>query len=966
MKRTLISLGLMGLLLCGLILPAGAQKTQEETSPALLGQLEPLTKEYLAWSQLSPEEQAQRRMPSPTKLSRARGVAAQASYPTQYDARDLGYLTPVRNQGYTNTCWTFSGSINAGDYFAYQAYQEGGSASPVFSPRHMEYSLSHIPGQPDTGLEWVDKTLDTGGNQYFAASYWFNGMGPVSEEDCPFLNHDLQWEGDTPILTPHHASRAQLQVEPAAQILSYQLSGYTAEDFPADGLPTQTMINDVKGYVYQYGSCDVGLYYDETYWNEENTCYYWPEQSVQANHAVVAVGWDDNYPRENFSEDPGMDGAWIIQNSWGTSWGEEGFFYVSYADWSIYELFGSVTDGRMGAPDYDNRYLYDVVNFGAYGEGESHTGYGANVYHKQAGTELLTEVVLQTTPNTTSYEVYVSPTGSLEKEDWLWCAAGEGTGSSGYETVTLPEPVTLTGDTFAVIVRYTAKDYEYPVPTSLPASLSGTPGCSYIYLDTTQTWEDMGQKGGLVCPIKAFTKDAEDSPKTQVTLHGEKDAVFYVYQESGERIMSNADGSYNLAQGETYLFQEFLPGTEGITSKWGSFSVAAEDTLQVQAEEHCFTNVDYAVSGSPAAQYTYGQRVDASDLTVTISFPGTAFAPLVLTSDRLADYGISLSSNYEDKTFTMEDNGKTLEYELSFYDRVLDQGRVTLSVEKATPRIKLWSDADSYAPGQTMTLHLQLLNSSDITESFGEGLPRLDDLTVTSDLGITLRDWSYDPEAAVPVYTTILTLPAELTSTQISFAVESKETACYTAGREELVVPIDQPNPFLDVQEGDYFYEAVLWAAANGITNGTSETTFRPDATVTRAQMVTFLWRAAGSPAPEETETPFTDLTETAYYRDAVLWAYASGITNGTSATTFAPDGTVTRAQAVTFQWNAAGKPSAAGKTFPDVPADAYYAPAVTWAVEQGITNGTSETTFRPDGPVTRGQAATFLWREQL
>ena len=170
-------------------------------------------------------------------------------------------------------------------------------------------------------------------------------------------------------------------------------------------------------------------------------------------------------------------------------------------------------------------------------------------------------------------------------------------------------------------------------------------------------------------------------------------------------------------------------------------------------------------------------------------------------------------------------------------------------------------------------------------------------------------------------------------------------------------------NPFTDVAAGAYYEAAVLWAVANGVTNGTTATTFSPNVTVTRAHMVTFLWRAHGAPKAAGSN-PFTDVSSSAYYYDAVLWAVEHGVTNGTTATTFGPNAPVTRAQAVTFQWRASGSPAVSGGSFSDVAADAYYSGAVAWAVANGITNGTAATTFSPDTPVTRAQAVTFLWRE--
>ena len=171
-------------------------------------------------------------------------------------------------------------------------------------------------------------------------------------------------------------------------------------------------------------------------------------------------------------------------------------------------------------------------------------------------------------------------------------------------------------------------------------------------------------------------------------------------------------------------------------------------------------------------------------------------------------------------------------------------------------------------------------------------------------------------------------------------------------------------NPFVDVKEGAYYYDAVLWAVEQKITSGTSATTFSPDASCTRAQMVTFLWRAAGSPKVENGKNPFADVKADAYYYDAVLWAVEKGVTSGTSATTFSPDATVTRGQTVTFLHRNAGSPEVSGTMpFTDVEADAYYAKAVQWAVQQKITTGTSETTFSPMSDCTRGQIVTFLYR---
>ena len=170
--------------------------------------------------------------------------------------------------------------------------------------------------------------------------------------------------------------------------------------------------------------------------------------------------------------------------------------------------------------------------------------------------------------------------------------------------------------------------------------------------------------------------------------------------------------------------------------------------------------------------------------------------------------------------------------------------------------------------------------------------------------------------------------------------------------------------PFTDVAEGAYYADAVAWAIQNKVTSGVSATTFAPNASCTRGQMVTFLWKAAGSPEPKSLTTAFTDVKSGAYYEKAVAWAVENKVTTGTSATTFSPDATVTRGQSVTFLWKANNSPAAEGTSaFADVAAGVYYAPAVAWAVEKGVTSGMSATTFAPNSNCTRAQIVTFLYR---
>ena len=173
-----------------------------------------------------------------------------------------------------------------------------------------------------------------------------------------------------------------------------------------------------------------------------------------------------------------------------------------------------------------------------------------------------------------------------------------------------------------------------------------------------------------------------------------------------------------------------------------------------------------------------------------------------------------------------------------------------------------------------------------------------------------------------------------------------------------------QTGVFVDVATGSYYEDAVDWAVENGITKGTDDTHFSPDGICTRAQAVTFLWRTAGSPKPETRAMPFNDVPVGSYYYDAVLWAVENGITKGTSDTTFSPNMTCSRAQIVAFLWRSEKSPAAGtANPFADVKSTAYYAGAVLWAVKENITKGTTSTTFSPNADCTRAQIVTFLWR---
>ena len=196
---------------------------------------------------------------------------------------------------------------------------------------------------------------------------------------------------------------------------------------------------------------------------------------------------------------------------------------------------------------------------------------------------------------------------------------------------------------------------------------------------------------------------------------------------------------------------------------------------------------------------------------------------------------------------------------------------------------------------------------------------------------------------------------------------DGKYTFTMPAGKVEVKATFMEDNSvlnfFYDVPNDAYFYEAVKWAVKNGITTGVGNDLFAPEQSCTRAQIVTFLWRAAGSPEPKGTAAGMTDVVSGSYYEKAVAWAIENGITTGTTATTFSPDATCTRGQSVTFLYRALKGTASGSANFTDVKSDAFYADAINWAVANNVTNGTSNTTFSPNADCTRAEIVTFLYR---
>ena len=269
-----------------------------------------------------------------------------------------------------------------------------------------------------------------------------------------------------------------------------------------------------------------------------------------------------------------------------------------------------------------------------------------------------------------------------------------------------------------------------------------------------------------------------------------------------------------------------------------------------------------------------------------------------------------------------------------------------------------WADPDYPGLGDG-TLHNKWLEAADVTPVSTDTASGADQkaasevIDLISAIGTVTKDSGDQIKAARSAYDKLTDAQKKLVS---NYNVLTEAEAAFAK--------LNTGLPFADIKVSDYYCDAVKWAVEQGITNGTTDTTFSPNEGCTRGQMVTFLWRAAGSPEPTGKTNLFTDVKADAYYYKALLWAIENGITTGTTDTTFSPDEICARGQMAAFLYRSAKSPAVTGSTsFTDVETDVYYRDAVAWAFQQGITKGATDTTFAPDETCTRGQMVTFLYR---
>ena len=536
--------------------------------------------------------------------------------------------------------------------------------------------------------------------------------------------------------------------------------------------------------------------------------------------------------------------------------------------------------------------------------------------------------------------------------------------------------------------EFTTADVQFTVAKATPDFINGTTykkptGLTATYgqtladvtlsnpegnLDGEWSWMDSEESVGNASTI-AKTFKAKFTPKDNVNYNTVENIELEVTVNKADQATLTIQGEDSVAYGET-LTLKTIGGTTGgkvtysvdqskssgdasidengilTPTKVGTISVTA--TMAGDENYNDVTSWYFVISikkGTPTGAPNYTKITTGGktlkDAALTIE--GSTLNPNVGKLEWVDDEGdvlpgdtrVEANKTYKWRFTPTDTNYTTMTGEIELYHKSSsgggsgsNSGSYTITVKDAQNG-DVTTDRKSASAGTTVT----------ITVKPDSGYV-LDDLTVTDSKGNDIKLTGKGGGK----YT--FTMPSSKVTVEASFA------------------PVKSENPFTDVPSGAYYEDAVIWAVKNEITGGTSATTFDPNGFCTRAQAVTFLWRAAGSPAPKSTAMPFTDVPAGSYYYDAVLWAIENGVTKGTSDTTFSPNANCSRGQIVTFLWRSQMSPdAAAANPFTDVVADAYYTSAVLWAVERNITGGTSATTFSPSANCTRAQIVTFIYR---
>ena len=472
---------------------------------------------------------------------------------------------------------------------------------------------------------------------------------------------------------------------------------------------------------------------------------------------------------------------------------------------------------------------------------------------------------------------------------------------------------------------------------------------------------------------KTFGDTTTMAVPTGVTMSSDYASLDSSLKTNNVSFIKAGNGTVDLVyDGQTFFTKEITVAQKplskddvtitGINDKYPSHEAAeaAKDGIGIVYDGKKLTTDDYTVSREDGKftitfEGNYSGTVKQA-YQVEIGLPTVTVSDATFTYDGQNHTIVVNNPNNDDVKFSLSQSGYGAQIEkkaagtyVIYWQATKEDknvsGSATLVINKATLTIKA-DNQSMYVGGKLPTFTYTAMGLVK-----GDTLTTAPTLTCTAD-GMTVGKFDIVPSGADAGNN------YKITYVNGTLTVSRRHSSSSTTPEP---TP-DDSTSFVDVPANAYFADAVKWAVDKGITNGLSDTMFGPYESCTRAQIVTFLWRAAGSPEPK-TASSFTDVPANAYYAKAVAWAVENGVTNGMTETTFAPDATCTRGQSVTFLYRALKGTASGSANFTDVKSDAFYADAINWAVANNVTNGTSNTTFSPNADCTRAEIVTFLYR---
>lgn len=653
----------------------------EGTVSAELG-VAPMNPLYEAWLQLD-ESEREGTIPPPTyeiPLSGNQAIMAMGVLPATYDLREQNAVPAVRNQLNSGSCWAFSGLASLESNLMLQH-----GSTYQFSPRHLEYSQVYQM-KDGVNAEAFNRLANSGGSPEMLEAYLYRGVGPVEESVMPFTDGvDSLYLSDIDLATSD------------VRLMDFQYLPYDKNSQSQDDI-----ITEIKTALMDCGMVDINIKFDYAQYNASTYALY-VGSTTTVNHAAGIVGWDDNFSRTNFTTDPGMDGAWIVQNSWGTDWGNNGYFYISYAQDIV---MPAVVKRAQEGKNYDNIYYYDPLGFSQFMgfNEEVYRGqaYAANIFDTQPGDQELTEVTIATAAFT-SYQIYINPSsGSILQSDLILVKSGILDGT-GYHTVQLDTPVPLTGSQFAVVVHYNTPGVQYCVPVerrtatnSYYANAESEPGRSYIAPSLNLiSWREVSTEefGYANCCIKAYTKNT--SNRAQVTFQTNPSYAQVTVKKDGQIIKAQPGGIYSLEPGtytysaeamdyNTYAERSFTVQETDITSGKKltitmTQGAAPPQVLQIQQE------IIYRLRTAQTVDFSVDLGTKSAAATGIRSVLDEEGNALVLGRDyTFANKTLSIQSSYTDSIVLTSDDyavleGPTKVLQVVFNDT--DQTTVPISIK---------------------------------------------------------------------------------------------------------------------------------------------------------------------------------------------------------------------------------------------------------------------------------------------